>query len=108
MFLLYRLSKDLSLPKLKPSDLGFIENLVEIINNIDHSIKKIPYKISDYEITISEKDIEQRVKEIAKNQSNFKDKEDKEEAVQGDLIILIIRQALMEKNLKEVREKIPK
>ena len=26
------------------------ENLVDIINNIDYSIKKIPYKISDYEI----------------------------------------------------------
>ena len=44
-------------------------------------------KFIDYEIKVSEKDIEKRIDNIAKNQNNFKDRNDNETANNGDLVI---------------------
>ncbi len=44
-------------------------------------------KFTDYEINITEEEIKKRIDEIAKNQNNFVDKKDNEEAKNGDLVI---------------------
>ena len=44
-------------------------------------------KFNDYEISISENEIKKRIEDIAKNQNNFKDKEDNEGAKEGDLVV---------------------
>tara|TARA_B100001123_G_C15208189_1_gene986125 strand:+ start:48 stop:1430 length:1383 start_codon:yes stop_codon:yes gene_type:complete len=44
-------------------------------------------KFTDYEINVSEKEIQKRIDEIAKNQNNFKDKNQNEVAQEGDLIV---------------------
>jgi len=59
---------------------------IEQLPKID--IKKIKdIKIKNYEIKISDKDIDKRIKEIAKNQNNFVDRKEKETALEGDLLI---------------------
>ena len=44
-------------------------------------------KFTDYEIKVSENETEKRIEEIAKNQNNFKDKNENETSQEGDLII---------------------
>ena len=44
-------------------------------------------KIINYEIKTSQEDINKKIKEIVKNQNNFKDKKEGETARQGDLVI---------------------
>ena len=44
-------------------------------------------KIINYEIQTSQEDINKKIKEIVKNQNNFKDKKEGETARQGDLVI---------------------
>ena len=51
---------------------------IEQINNI---------KLTNYEVKVSDKDIQKRIAEIAKNQNNFKDKKDDEKSQNGDLIV---------------------
>jgi trigger factor len=43
-------------------------------------------KFIDYEIKVTEKEIEKRIDDIAKNQNNFKDKNENETAKNGDLV----------------------
>ena len=43
-------------------------------------------KFIDYEIKVTEKEIEKRIDDIAKNQNNFKDKKENETAKNGDLV----------------------
>ena len=43
-------------------------------------------KFVDYEIKVSDEEIKKRIDEIGKNQNNFKDKEEKETALNGDLV----------------------
>jgi len=43
-------------------------------------------KFVDYEIKVTEKEIEKRIDDIAKNQNNFKDKNENETAKNGDLV----------------------
>ena len=44
-------------------------------------------KFTDYEIKVSDEEIKKRIDDIAKNQNNFKDKNETEKAVNGDLVI---------------------
>jgi len=44
-------------------------------------------KFVDYEINVTDNDIKKRIDEIAKNQNNFKDKNENEVAQEGDLVI---------------------
>jgi len=44
-------------------------------------------KFTNYEINVSENEVNKRIDEIAKNQNDFKDKKDNETAQEGDLII---------------------
>jgi trigger factor len=45
-------------------------------------------KFTDYEINVTDKEVEKRIAEIAKNQNDFKEKKETEKAENGDLIVL--------------------
>ena len=52
------------------------------------SIKSLDsIKYTDYEIKVSEQEIKKKIDDIAKNQDNYKDKNEKDKAENGDLII---------------------
>jgi len=44
-------------------------------------------KYTDYEIKVSEQEVKKKIDDIAKNQDNYKDKNEKDKAEKGDLII---------------------
>ena len=64
---------------------------IEQINNI---------KLTNYEIKISDKDIQKRIAEIAKNQNNFKDKKDDEKSQNGDLIVFDYKATIDDQNFE--------
>ncbi|MAJ22331.1 MAG: trigger factor [Candidatus Pelagibacter sp. TMED64] len=45
------------------------------------------FKVTDYEINVSEKETEKRLEEIAKNQNNFADKNENDLSENGDLVV---------------------
>ena len=47
----------------------------------------VSIKFTDYEINVTENENKKRIEEIAKNQNNFKDKNENETAKEGDLVI---------------------
>jgi len=55
-------------------------------------------KFIDYEIKVTEKEIEKRIDDIAKNQNNFKDKNENEIAENGDLIVFDYNATIANKN----------
>ena len=57
-------------------------------------------KITNYEIKTTNIDIDKRIKDIAKNQNNFKDKKAEETAVQGDLVVFDYKATIDKKDLK--------
>jgi len=65
-------------------------------------------KFIDYEIKVTEKDIEKRIDDIAKNQNNFKDKNENETAKNGDLVSFDYDATIENKSLKEDKAKIHK
>jgi len=44
-------------------------------------------KYTEYEINVTDKEVNKRIDDIAKNQDSFKDKKEKESAVNGDLVV---------------------
>ena len=66
-------------------DLNYTLEVDELPSIKIQSLESI--KFNDYEINLSENEIKKRIEEIAKNQNNFKDKKDNEEAKEGDLVI---------------------
>ena len=61
-------------------------------------IEKI--KITNYEIKTTNADIDKRIKDIAKNQNNFKDKKNEETAALGDLVIFDYKATIDGKDFK--------
>jgi len=57
-------------------------------------------KITNYEIKTSNIDVDKRIKDIAKNQNNFKDKKKEETAVEGDLVIFDYKATIDGKDFK--------
>ncbi len=57
-------------------------------------------KIINYEIKTTNIDIDKRIKDIAKNQNNFKDKEKKDTSAQGDLVIFDYKATIDGKDFK--------
>ena len=49
------------------------------------SIENIKY--TNYEIRVTDKEVEKRINDIAKNQNNFEDKKENEVALEGDLVV---------------------
>ena len=66
-------------------DLNYTLEVDELPSIKIQSLESI--KFNDYEINVTENEIKKRIEEIAKNQNNFKDKGDNEEAKEGDLVI---------------------
>ena len=66
-------------------DLNYTLEVDELPSIKIESLESI--KFNDYEINVSENEIKKRIEEIAKNQNNFKDKKDNEEAKEGDLVV---------------------
>ena len=61
-------------------------------------IKEI--KITNYEIKATNIDIDKRIKDIAKNQNNFKDKNTKKAAIKGDLVVFDYKATIDGKDFK--------
>ena len=57
-------------------------------------------KITNYEIKTTNIDIDKKIKDIAKNQNNFKDKKNEETAAQGDLVIFDYKATIDGKDFK--------
>ena len=57
-------------------------------------------KITNYEIKTTQNDIGKKIKEIAKNQNNFKDKKEGERAKQGDLVVFDYKATIDGKDFK--------
>ena len=66
-------------------DLEYIISVTELPKVEIKSIESI--KFDDYSITINPNETDKRIKEIAKNQSNFKDVADEIKAVDGNLVV---------------------
>ena len=64
---------------------------IKQINNI---------KLTNYEVKVSDKDIQKRIAEIAKNQNNFKDKKDDEKSQNGDLIVFDYKATVDDQNFE--------
>ena len=65
-------------------DLNYTLEIDELPKIKLNPIDKISY--IDYEVEISEEEIEKKIKEISQNQNNFKDKKDNEIATKNDLV----------------------
>jgi len=66
-------------------DLNYTLEVDELPSIKIQSLESI--KFNDYEIQISENEIKKRIEEIAKNQNNFKEKNENESAKEGDLVV---------------------
>jgi len=66
-------------------DLEYIISVTELPKIEIQSIEKI--KFDDYSVKIDEKEIDKRIKDIAKNQPNFKNAQAESKAKEGDLVI---------------------
>ena len=68
----------------KGKDLNYTLEIEELPSIKLKSIENV--KFIDYEIKVTEKETEKRIDDIAKNQNNFKDKNENETAENGDLV----------------------
>ena len=66
-------------------DLNYTLEIDELPSIKLKSIENI--KFTDYEINVTEDETQKRINDIAKNQNNFKDKNEKEFAENGDLVV---------------------
>ena len=66
-------------------DLEYIIQVEQLPNVEIKDLKNI--KINDYDIKVTDKDINNRIEQIAKNQNNFEEKKNNETAEIGDLVI---------------------
>ena len=65
-------------------DLNYTLEIDELPTIKLQSVENI--KFTDYEINVSEKEVEKKIKEIAKNQNKFKEKKENEISKKGDLV----------------------
>jgi len=66
-------------------DLNYTLEIDELPSVKLNSLENIKY--TDYEIKVADGEIKKRIDDIAKNQDNFKDKNEKETATNGDLVV---------------------
>ncbi len=66
-------------------DLSYTLEIDELPSLKLQSLDNIKY--TEYEIKVTDKEVNKRIDDIAKKQDNFKDKEEKESAVKGDLVV---------------------
>ena len=77
-------------------DLEYVISITELPKIELESIKNI--KIDEYSVKIDSKEIDLRIKEIAKNQNNFEEKKDNEKAIKGDLVAFDYKATIDEKD----------
>ena len=79
-------------------DLEYIIHVEQLPKIQTKEIKEI--KITNYEIKATNIDIDKRIKDIAKNQNNFKDKNTKKAAIKGDLVVFDYKATIDGKDFK--------
>ncbi len=79
-------------------DLNYTLEIDELPSIKLHSLDAI--KFTDYEVKITEKETKERIDNIAKNQNNFKDKNEKETAAKGDLVAFDYNATIENKNFE--------
>lgn len=57
-------------------------------------------KFTDYEVKVTEEEVKKRIDDIAKNQNNFKDKNENEIAKNGDLVVFDYNATIENKNFE--------
>ena len=85
-------------------DLEFVMSVMELPTIDTKKLQEI--KVDEYKVKIDQKFTDERIKQIAKSQNNFKDSDEKHKAEKNDLVILIIKQHQMVKILKVTKVKI--
>ena len=66
-------------------ELEYVMSVTELPEIDTKQIQNIKYE--DYQVKIDKKYIDERISEIAKNQNNFKDADEKHKTVKGDLVV---------------------
>ena len=79
-------------------DLNYTLEIDELPSIKLHSLDAI--KFTDYEIKVTEDEAKKRINDIAKNQNNFKDKNETETAVNGDLVAFDYNATIDNKNFE--------
>ena len=79
-------------------DLEYIISVTEFPKVEVKSIENI--KFDEYNVKIDDSEIDKRIKEIAKNQSNFKDAEAGVKSVEGNLVVFDYKATIDEKEFK--------
>jgi len=79
-------------------DLNYTLEIDELPSIKIKSLESIHF--TDYEINVTENEIKKRIDEIAKNQNNFKDKDEKEASQEGDLIAFDYKATIENKNFE--------
>jgi len=79
-------------------DLNYTLEVDELPSIKLKSIENI--KFVDYEIKVTEKETEKRIDDIAKNQNNFKDRNENEIAKSGDLVVFDYEATIENKNFE--------
>jgi trigger factor len=79
-------------------DLNYTLEINELPSIKLQSLENI--KFTDYEIKVTEDEIKKRINDIAKNQSNFKDKSENESAENGDLVAFDYNATIEKKNFE--------
>ena len=79
-------------------DLNYTLEIDELPSIKLHSLDAI--KFTDYEVKITEKETKERIDDIAKNQNNFKDKNETETAANGDLVAFDYNATIENKNFE--------
>ena len=77
-------------------DLEYIISVTELPKVELKSVEGIKY--NDYSVKIDEKEVDKRIKEIAKNQNNFKEVADDIKATDGDLVVFDYKATIDEKD----------
>jgi len=79
-------------------DLNYILEVNELPSIKIQSLENI--KFTDYEIKVSEDEVKKRIDDIAKNQSNFKEKSENEAAENGDLVAFDYKATIEDKSFE--------
>ena len=79
-------------------ELEYVISVTELPKIEVKSLENI--KFDEYSVKIEEKETEKRIKEIAKNQPNFKDASDESKAKDGDLVVFDYTATVDEKTFK--------
>ncbi len=79
-------------------DLNYTLEIDELPSVKIQSLESI--KFTDYEINVTDNETNKRIDEIAKNQNNFKDKNENENAKEGDLVIFDYKATIEDKSFE--------